>query len=459
MFNILVVEDQKNMRESLVIAFKRSGYNVDSVESGEKAVAVQNEHSYDLAIVDLKMENMDGLEVLSRIKHINPSTEVVVMTAFGTIDSAIQAMRRGAYDYVTKPFQLSDILSVVERALEKKRLSDKVISLQKEGKERYKFEGVIGNSPVMIRLLNILVELVRSESTVLITGESGTGKEIIAHAIHNNSLRRDKPFIVVNCGALPENLQESELFGHAMGSFTGAIKDKRGIFLEAQGGTLFLDEIGETSLSTQVKLLRFLQNGEIRKVGDNKPIYLDIRIIVATNKNLEEATKNGSFRKDLFYRLNVIRIHVPPLRERREDIPLLINYFMDRYSTKLKRRMPELSGDAMELLMDYLWPGNVRELENVIERAVTLTKENQITINDLALQSTSPAETMNFMTEMGGIRAALAQEERKTIIETLRKYAGNRKQAANNLGISTTTLWRKMKEYQIMSKTSYNTEA
>ncbi|TVM03655.1 MAG: sigma-54-dependent Fis family transcriptional regulator [Candidatus Brocadia sp. WS118] len=458
MFKILVVEDQKNMRESLSIAFKRSGYNVDSVESGEKAVEVQNEHTYDLAVVDLKMENMDGLEVLSHIKRINPSTEVVVMTAYGTIDGAIQAMRRGAYDYVTKPFQLSDILSVVERALEKKRLSDKVISLQKEGKERYKFEGVIGNSPVMIRLLSILMELNRSESTVLITGESGTGKELIARAIHDNSIRRGKPFVVVNCGALPENLQESELFGHVIGSFTGAVKDKRGLFLEAQGGTLFLDEIGETSLSTQVKLLRFLQNGEIRKVGDNKPIYLDIRIIVATNKDLDEATKNGSFRKDLFYRLNVIRIHVPPLRERKEDIPLLISYFMDKYSGKLRRRAPEISGDAMEHLMDYLWPGNVRELENVIERAVTLTKGNQITIADLALESASPADMMNVMIEMGGIRAALAQEERKTIVETLRKHAGNRKQAANNLGISTTTLWRKMKEYQIVSKTSYNTE-
>ena len=243
-----------------------------------------------------------------------------------------------------------------------------------------------------------------------------------------------------------------------MGSFTGAVKDKRGIFVEAQGGTLFLDEIGETSLSTQVKLLRFLQNGEIRKVCDNKPIYLDIRIIVATNKDLEEATKNGSFRKDLFYRLNVIRIHVPPLRERKEDIPLLINHFVNRYSSKLKKQPPEISGDAMELLMDYLWPGNVRELENVIERAVSLAKGNQLTIADLALQSASPADTMNIMIEMGGIRAALAQEERKTIIETLRKHAGNRKQAANNLGISTTTLWRKMKEYHIVSKTSYNTE-
>ncbi|HHT9129876.1 MAG TPA: sigma-54-dependent transcriptional regulator, partial [Candidatus Brocadiaceae bacterium] len=301
MFNILIVEDQKNMRESLVIALKRAGYyHVDSVENGEKAVELQKDHFYDLAVVDLKMETMDGLEVLSRIKYTNPSTEVVVMTAFGTIDSAILAMRKGAYDYITKPFQLTDMLSVIERALEKKRLSDKVNNLQKEIKEKYKFDGIIGNSPMMMRILNILIEMTNSESIVLITGESGTGKELVARAIHNNSRRSNKPFVVVNCGALPESLQESELFGHVMGSFTGAVKDKKGIFLEAQGGTLFLDEIGEVSLSSQVKLLRFLQNGEIRRVGDNKPVFLDVRIIVATNKDLDEATKNGSFRKDLF---------------------------------------------------------------------------------------------------------------------------------------------------------------
>ncbi|MEK6559759.1 MAG: sigma-54 dependent transcriptional regulator [Planctomycetota bacterium] len=458
MFNILVVEDQKNMRESLVIAFKRAGYHVDSVENGEKAVKLQKGHFYDLVMVDLKMEDMDGLEVLSHVKDINPSTEVVVMTAFGTIDSAIQAMRKGAYDYVTKPFQLSEILSVTERALEKKRLLDKVNNLQREIKEKYQFEGVIGNSPVMMRVLNILMELTNSESTVLITGESGTGKELVARAIHNNSRRNNKPFVVVNCGALPESLQESELFGHVMGSFTGAVKDKKGIFLEAQGGTLFLDEIGEVSLSSQVKLLRFLQNGEIRRVGDNKPVFLDVRIIVATNKDLDAATKNGSFRKDLFYRLNVIRIHLPPLMERKEDIPVLTNHFLNVYSNKLGKKQPEISGDAMALLLNYAWPGNVRELENVIERAVTLVNGNKITGDDLALESIQSTDTINVMTGMGGIRAALAQQERKTIIESLRRCAGNRKQAASNLGISTTTLWRKMKEYQIIPKTSYNTE-
>jgi len=458
MFNILVVEDQKNMRESLVIAFKRAGYHVESAENGEMAVKLQKDRFFDLVVVDLKMEAMDGLEVLSRIKHINPSSEVIVMTAFGTIDSAIQAMRKGAYDYVTKPFQLPDVLSVIERALEKKRLSGKANDLQKEIKEKYKFEGVIGNSPVMMRVLNILMELTNSESIVLITGESGTGKELVARAIHDNSRRSDKPFVVMNCGALPENLQESELFGHVMGSFTGAVKDKKGIFLEAQGGTLFLDEIGEVSLSSQVKLLRFLQNGEIRRVGDNKPINLDVRVIVATNKDLDVATKNGTFRKDLFYRINVIRIHLPPLMERKEDIPVLTNYFVNVYSNKLGKKPPEISGDASSLLQNYPWPGNVRELENVIERAVTLVRGEKITAADLSLQSPLPADIMDIMSETGGIRAALAQQEKKTIIESLRKYAGNRKQAASNLGISTTTLWRKMKEYQIIPKTSYNTE-
>lgn len=458
MFNILIVDDQKNMRESLAIAFKRAGYNVDSVENGENAVKLQGDNFYDLVMLDLKMEDMDGLEVLSHIKQINLATEVIVMTAFGTIDSAIEAMRKGAYDYATKPFQLTDILSVVERALEKKRLTDKVANLQREIKDKYKFDGVVGNSPVMMRVLNILMELANSESTVLITGESGTGKELIARAIHNNSRRSNKPFVVVNCGALPESLQESELFGHVIGSFTDAVKDKKGIFLEAQGGTLFLDEIGETSLSSQVKLLRFLQNGEIRRVGDNKPIFLDVRIIVATNKDLDEATKGGTFRKDLFYRLNVIRIHLPPLRERKEDIHVLVNYFVNKYSNKLEKKLPEITADAMLLLMNYSWPGNVRELENIIERAVTLVMGDKIESSDLALHDSLETDNIDVMMENGGIRAALAQQERKTIIESLRRYAGNRKLAASNLGISTTTLWRKMKEYHIIPKTSYNTE-
>ncbi|MDR4509515.1 MAG: sigma-54 dependent transcriptional regulator [Candidatus Brocadiaceae bacterium] len=444
------------MRESLVIALKREGYSASSVENGELAVKLQKKHAYDLIIVDLKMETMDGLEVLSQVKQSNQSTEVIIMTAFGTINSAIQAMRKGAYDYITKPFQLPDMLAVIERALEKKRFSEQVKTLQKDIKEKYKFEGIVGNSPVMIRVLNILVELTHSESTVLITGESGTGKELVARAIHNNSRRSKKPFVVINCGALPENLQESELFGHAMGSFTGAVKDKRGIFSEAQGGTLFLDEIGETSFSSQVKLLRFLQNGEIRKVGDNKPVYLDVRVIVATNKDLEEETRNGSFRKDLFYRLNVIRIHLPPLRERREDIPALTNHFVKMYSEKLKKGTPEISGDAMALLLNYNWPGNIREMENIIERAVTLSKGNKITELDLELQSPVPINGTDTNAYEGGIRAALAQQERKTIIASLQKHAGNRKQAASNLGISTTTLWRKMKEYHIVSKMNYN---
>lgn len=458
MYTILVVEDQKNMRESLVIALKRAGYKVTGVDNGEMAIQQQKEIGYDLIIVDLKMETMDGLEVLSNVKEINPSTEVIVMTAFGTINSAIQAIRDGAYDYITKPFHLPDMLSVIERALEKKRLSEKVNNLQKGTKEHYKFEGIIGNSPVMMRILNILAELTNSESTVLITGESGTGKELVARSIHNNSPRSNKPFVVVNCGALPEYLQESEFFGHVMGSFTGAVKDKKGLFFEAQGGTLFLDEIGEASLSTQVKLLRFLQNGEIRKVGDNKPVFLDVRVIVATNKDLEESTKNGGFRKDLFYRLNVIRIHVPPLRERKEDIPALVNYFVNACSHKLNKKIPEISETAMSTLLNYSWYGNIRELENVLERAITLSKNGRITPADLALQESLFHDSIDILHDSGGIRAALAQQERKTIVESLKKFAGNRKQAANNLGISTTTLWRKMKEYHIIPKINYNVE-
>jgi len=325
---ILVVEDQDAMRESLMIAFRDEGYVVEGVASGEDAIQKLNNHNvYDLVVTDLKMKKIDGLEVLKAAKAANPSTEVVLITAYGTISTAVQAIRDGAYDYVTKPFRHQEILKVATKAFEKKRLKDRVRYLEGEIRDKYKFEGIVGNSNAILEVLKITSQVCRTESTILVTGESGTGKELIARAIHYNSLRKECPFIVINCGALPENLQESELFGHMRGAFTGAIKDKVGLFLQAQKGTILLDEIGETSPSTQVKLLRFLQDGEIRPVGGNKAIYVDARIIAATNENLEKAVELGKFRKDLFYRINVIRIHLPPLRERREDIPLLVDFF------------------------------------------------------------------------------------------------------------------------------------
>lgn len=451
---ILVVEDQDAMRESLVIAFRDEGYQVEGVASGEEAIQKLDSHNvYDLVVTDLKMKKVDGLEVLKAVKAANPSTEVVLITAYGTISTAVQAIRDGAYDYVTKPFRHQEILKVAKKAIEKKSLKDRVRYLEGEIRDKYKFEGIVGNSNAMLEVLKITSHVCRTESTVLITGESGTGKELIARAIHYNSLRKDGPFVVINCGALPENLQESELFGHMRGAFTGAVKDKVGLFLQAQKGTILLDEIGETSPSTQVKLLRFLQDGEIRPVGGNKAIYVDVRIIAATNENLEKAVESGKFRKDLFYRINVIRIHLPPLRERREDIPLLVEYFLEEILEKLKKGKRVFSKESMRALVNYDWPGNIRELQNIIERAVTLSKNEIINADELPLPVEEFAalarDPLEDQKRKSFIVTTLAEQEKNAIIEALNKYGGNQTRVSQILGISTTTLWRKIKKYRI----------
>lgn len=450
---ILIVEDQDAMRESLVIAFRDEGYQVEGVASGEEAIQKLSNDVYDLIITDLKMKKVDGLEVLKAAKTANASSEVVLITAYGTISTAVQAIRDGAYDYVTKPFRHHEILKVAKKAIEKKSLKDRVKYLEGEIRDKYRFEGVIGNSNAMLEVLKVTAHVCHTDSTVLITGESGTGKELIARAIHYNSPRKDAPFVVINCGALPENLQESELFGHVRGSFTGAIKDKVGLFQHAQKGTILLDEIGETLPSTQVKLLRFLQDGEIRPVGGNKPIYVDTRIIAATNENLEKAVESGRFRKDLFYRINVIRVHLPSLRERREDIPLLIDYFLKKFSDKLEKANKTFSKEAMHVLANYDWPGNIRELQNVVERVVALSKNEIIGVDELPL----PVEELAALNKKpfeqekkkSFIVTTLAEQEKNAIIDALNKYGGNQTKVAQILGISTTTLWRKIKKYRI----------
>ena len=450
---ILVVEDQDAMRESLVIAFRDEGYQVDDAASGEDAIQkLQSNLVYDLVVTDLKMKKVDGLEVLKVAKTANPSTEVVLITAYGTISTAVQAIRDGAYDYVTKPFRHQEILKVAKKAIEKKSLKDRVRYLEGEIRDKYKFEGIVGNSNAILEVLKVTSNVSRTESIVLITGESGTGKELIARAIHYNSPRKDGPFVVINCGALPENLQESELFGHTKGAFTGAIRDKVGLFQQAQKGTIFLDEIGETLPSTQVKLLRFLQDGEIRPVGGNKPMYVDARIITATNENLEKAVEEGRFRKDLFYRINVIRIHLPPLKERREDIPLLVEYFLEIILDKLKRGKRVFSKEAMHAFTKYNWPGNIRELQNIIERAVALSKSEIINADELPIpinEFTSLSENPIDDKRKSYIVTTLAEQEKNAIIEALNKYGGNQTKVSQILGISTTTLWRKIKKYKI----------
>ena len=455
---ILVVEDQDAMRESLVIAFKDEGYQVAGVASGDEAIQRLNNNVYDLVVTDLKMKKVDGLEVLKAVKNANSSTEVVLITAYGTIITAVQAIRDGAYDYVTKPFRHQEILRVVKKAIEKKSLKDRVRYLEGEIRDKYKFEGIVGNSNAILEVLKITSHVCRTESTVLITGESGTGKELIARAVHYNSPRREGPFVVINCCALPENLQESELFGHVRGAFTGAIRDKVGLFQQAQKGTILLDEIGETLPSTQVKLLRFLQDGEIRPVGGNKSIFVDTRIIAATNENLEKAVELGRFRKDLFYRINVIRIHIPPLRERREDIPLLVEYFLEKILEKFKKGKRVFSEEAMYAFMNYDWPGNIRELQNMIERAVALSKSEIINVDELPLPV--PVEEFAALSrnpldderKKSFIVTTLAEQEKNAIIEALNKYGGNQTKVSQVLGISTTTLWRKIKKYRIKSQ-------
>jgi len=391
------------------------------------------------------------LAVLRESKEINPLTEVIVLTGYGTVESGVEAMRSGAYDYIQKPFDREEFLIVVDKALERKELLTEVEQLQDKLKEKYKFENIVGSSNEMLDVLSMVSKVAHTDSTILISGESGTGKELIAKAIHVNSRRKNRSFITINCGALPENLQESELFGHVRGAFTGAIRDKRGLFQEANGGTLFLDEVGETAFSAQVKLLRFLQDGEIRRVGENEPIYVDVRLLAATNQDLEKSIEEGRFREDLYYRLNVIPIHMPALRKRRDDIPLLVNCFLEKYATRAKKKVTSVSPDAMQILSGYDWPGNVRELENVIERAIILTNKNVVMPEDL------PSSIQGTLRKTRGAEEDMSEKtleelEKHHIIGTLEKYGWNQKKASEILGISTTTLWRKLKSYGIETK-------
>ena len=451
MADILLVDDEKSVSSTVALFLKKEGYNVEEQSNGPDAVERLKVKFFDLVITDLKMKPMDGLEVLRNVKEINPLTEVVVMTAYGTVESGVKAMRLGAYDYIQKPFEKDEFVILVSKALERKQLLTEVQKLQEDLKDKYRFENIVGSSKEMMDVFSMAIKVAPTDSTVLISGESGTGKELIARAIHINSKRKNRSFITINCGALPENLQESELFGHVRGAFTGAIRDKRGLFQEANGGTLFLDEIGETAPSTQVKLLRFLQDGEIRRVGENDPIHVDVRLLAATNQDLDKAIKEGRFREDLFYRLNVINIDMPPLRKRRDDIPLLINYFLEKNLTQKKKKIDSVSPDAMKIFTGYDWPGNVRELENVIERAVILTTRNVIMPEDLpASIQTAKAQVEDQTEELG--EKTLEDLERHYILKALDKYSWNQKKASDVLGISTTTLWRKLKSYGIEPK-------
>ena len=440
MAKILIVDDQRNMRTTLAMMLRGAGYEVDEAADGEQGSERGGTEAFDVVLTDLRMGTKDGIDVLRAIKDTQPMTEVIVMTAYGTIESAVEAMRLGAFDYIQKPFTEQELLVKVQKALDNRRLAGEVAFLASEFKDRYKFENIIGRSQSVREVLGRIVRIAPTDAIVLITGESGTGKELVAKAIHANSKRADRMYVPVNCAAITETLLESELFGHARGSFTGAVNARKGLFEEADGGTFFFDEIAETPLAFQAKLLRAIQEKEIRRVGENKAVHVDVRIIAATNQDLMIAVAEKRFRQDLYYRLNVARFQLPPLRERREDLPDLTAFFLDKYNRKMSVKS-RLHDGVLEALSHYDFPGNIRELEHMIEQAVALVQNGVITVDDLITPTSSPQNTQSGGRALADV---VDSAERSAIESALRESEGSRERAAEVLAISPTTLWRKM---------------
>lgn len=436
---ILVVDDQRNMRTTLAMMLRGGGFDVDEAGDGTEGRELGTTGAYDVVITDLRMGEHDGLDVLRAIKEAQPMTEVIVMTAYGTIESAVEAMRFGAFDYIQKPFTEHELIVKVTKAIESRRLHGQMRLFAQEFKERYHFENIVGRSQAVQDVLTRVSKIASTDAIVLITGESGTGKELIARAVHANSKRADRPFVTVNCAAITETLLESELFGHTRGAFTGAVSARKGLFEEADGGTFFFDEIAETTPSFQAKLLRAIQEGEVRRVGENKSITVDIRVVAATNVDLGRAVEERRFRQDLYYRLNVARFHLPPLRERREDIPVLADFFLEKYGRKMKVRA-ELGEGVIDRLITYEYPGNVRELENMVEQAVALAAGSPITLDDILPQAPRKQAHSGERT----LADIVDDAERVAVLDALRANDGSRERAAEALSISPTTLWRKM---------------
>lgn len=454
---ILIVDDEKNMRWAISRALDKEGYDIFEASNGQEGIAAFERHRPDVMLLDLKMPVMDGMEALKQIRETNTATPILMLTAHGTMETAIEAMKLGAMDYLSKPFDVEELKVQIRKALHVSELEEQVSYL----KETTGFETgnvVIGNSQPIRELMSMVERVAATPATILIQGESGTGKEIIAHLIHHNSPRRDKPFIKVNCGAIPENLIESELFGHEKGSFTGATSRKIGKFERARGGTILLDEIGELNLSMQVKLLRVLQDKEIERVGGSETVSVDARVIAATNRQLKKMTEEGTFREDLYYRLNVIPLHIPPLRDRKEDIPVFVNHFLQYYCNEMGRKLMTLSQEAMDQLVNHPWKGNVRELENFIERLVILSPEDEIKGVDLHSGETKSSEPMTSGTsdqkENRPLRlpeegVSLDQLEKDLILQALEKTGNNQTKAAQLLGISRHTLMYRMDKHAI----------
>jgi len=472
---ILVADDEESMRWVLSKALKRKGFSVDLAKDGDEALGMIQVGAYDLAILDIKMPGLSGLELLDKVRDLKSELLVVIMTAEASMKNAVEAMKRGAYDYITKPFDLDVIDAIIEKIDKAREMTSQVSLLKEELKDRYQLEKtIIGNSPAMRDIYKTIGKVAPSDITVLIQGESGTGKELIARAIHFNSKRLGKPFIAINCAAIPKELLESELFGFEKGAFTGAVERKLGKFEQANGGTIFLDEIGDMPLDLQAKILRVLQEKEVTRTGGNQSITVDTRIVAATNQDLEEKVRQKGFREDLYYRLNVVPIHLVPLRERKEDLPLLVEYFLNKTCSEMEIPPKQCMSDAIRLLTDYSWPGNVRELENTIKRAVILSSDPLLTIEDfsgLRVQSGSSARSdelslealveMKLRSSLGNVDKmesgdlygmVLEQMERPLIRFVLEKTRGNQVKAADILGINRNTLRKKIQELDIEIK-------
>ncbi|HXH83110.1 MAG TPA: sigma-54 dependent transcriptional regulator [Candidatus Tectomicrobia bacterium] len=449
---VLVVDDEASMRELLTILLRQQGYEVEAVDGPERAIALLARETFDLVITDLRMGGAtDGLDVLRATKEHAPRTIVLVMTAYASTESAVEAMKLGAYDYLTKPFKVDELKVTVTNALERRRLQEENVALRRQLRRERGFENFIGRSRAMLDVFETIRKTADSGSTVMITGESGTGKELVAQALHSESSRRNRPFVSVNCGAVPETLLESELFGHVKGAFTGAVATTEGLFAAADGGTLFLDEITEVPASVQVKLLRVIQERQIRRVGDTKDIRIDVRLIAASNRDPAKAVAEGVLREDLFYRLNVIPIHLPPLRERREDIPLLVAHFLRRIAREVGREIQGVSPDAMAALERYHWPGNIRELENVVERAIVLGNGPVLDLDALPPSIREPQDHNELRLDVppGGLdlEATLEQLERRFIQQALERAGGVQTRAAELLRLSFRQFRYKLQKY------------
>ncbi len=450
---ILIVDDEENMRHMLTELLSDEGYGVDTARNGEEALNYMEEKEFDLVLCDVRMPKMDGLEFLRKARERRIETAIIMMSAYSTVDLAVEAMKLGASDYISKPFRPDEILLKLNRVYDQERLKQENIRLKKKLKEEHRFGNIIARSLKMKKIFDTIEKVSGYKTTVLIMGESGTGKELLARAIHYNSLRAERPFIAINCGAIPENLLESELFGYRKGAFTDAVRTKKGLFEEANGGTLFLDEVGELPLLLQVKLLRALQEEEIRRIGDNQPIKIDVRIVAATVHDLAKKVKEGTFRSDLYYRLNVLSINLPPLRERREDIPLLIDHFLRKFNEKLGTKIEKISSEAYKLLLNHNWPGNVRELENIIERAIILSSNNIITEDalppEIKIRNLPEKDLSSYSSDDLSLKKASRLLEIDLIKKALKVSKGNHTKAAKILEISHRALLYKLKEYNL----------